>query len=164
MSILDNGPDSFAGRKFGVLVTDGTDAGLLTAFRKAATAEGALVELIGPHIGGVVTSDDELVPVHQTIDGGPSVLYDAVAILVSADGAALVASSAAGKDFVTDAHAHGKFIGYHPDAQPIFDAAGITALMDEGYVVIDKRAAIRPFIELCRQVRLWARQSAAEPD
>src|SRR5690606_10394451 len=75
LSILANGPESFAGRKFGVLVTDGTDAGLLSAFLEAASAEGALVELVAPRIGGVVTSDGELVPVHQTVDGGPSVLF-----------------------------------------------------------------------------------------
>ena len=80
LSILANGPESFAGRKFGVLITDGTDAGLLSALQDAASAEGALVELVAPRIGGVVTSDGELVPAHQTVDGGPSVLFDAIAL------------------------------------------------------------------------------------
>ena len=48
LSIVANGPETFAGRKLGVLVTDGTDATLLEALRKAATNEGALVELIAP--------------------------------------------------------------------------------------------------------------------
>ena len=60
LSIVLNGPDSFAGRKIGALVTDGTDAALLAALREAATAEGALVELVAPQIGGVVTSDGQL--------------------------------------------------------------------------------------------------------
>ena len=84
LSIVANGPDSFAGRKIGALITDGTDAALLASLREAATAEGALVELVAPQIGGVVTSDGELVPAHQKIDGGPSVLYDAVVILATA--------------------------------------------------------------------------------
>ncbi len=54
LSILRNGPSSFAGRKLGVLVTDGSDAALLQALRKAATAEGAMVELVAPQVGGVV--------------------------------------------------------------------------------------------------------------
>ena len=56
-------------------------------------------------------------PAHQKIDGGPSVLYDAVVVLASADGAALLASDAAAKDFVTDAHAHCKFIGHAASAR-----------------------------------------------
>ena len=34
LSILDNGPASFAGRKVGALVTDGTDAAVLAALRR----------------------------------------------------------------------------------------------------------------------------------
>ena len=69
-----------------------------TRSRKAATAEGALVELIAPQIGGVVTERRQRsLPAHQKIDGGPSVLYDAVAVLASAEGAALLAADAGGQ-------------------------------------------------------------------
>ena len=40
LSIVGNGPANFAGRKFGVLITDGTDAALLDALRKAAGRRG----------------------------------------------------------------------------------------------------------------------------
>ncbi len=139
LSIVANGPQSFAGRKFGVLVTDGVDAAMLKALRKAAAAEGALVELIAPQIGGFVTSDGELIPAHQKVDGGPSVLYDAVVILTSAEGAAPLAGDAAAKDFVTDAHAHGKFIAYTPDAVALLEAAGVVAELDDGYIELERR-------------------------
>jgi catalase len=159
LSIVQNGPETFAGRKLGVLITDGTDAALLTALRRAATSEGTIVELVAPQVGGAVLSDGNLVPAHQKIDGGPSVLYDAVAILASAEGAALLADDAATKDFVTDAHAHCKFIAFDPAAQPLLDASGVTKLMDEGYVALSGRgAAATFFIELCRKVRLWTRR------
>ena len=157
LSIVANGPERFAGRKFGVLVTDDVNAALLNAFRKAATAEGALVELIAPHIRGFVTSDGELIPAHQKIDGGPSVVYDAVVILVSAEGAALLAADATAKDFVTDAHAHCKFIAYTPDAVALLDAAGVGDELDDGYIELDRRTAIATFVEACRDVRYWAR-------
>ena len=157
LSIVRNGPDRFAGRKIGVLVSDGTDAALLGALRDAATAEGAMVELVAPQVGGVVTSDGELVPAHQKIDGGPSVLYDAVAVLVSAEGASLLADDATAKDFVSDAHAHSKFIGYVPAAQPLLDAAGVGGLIDDGWVSLDGAAAVDPFLERCRAVRFWER-------
>ena len=45
LCILKNGPDSFAGRKLGIVVTDGTAAAALTALEKAFTDAGATVEL-----------------------------------------------------------------------------------------------------------------------
>src|SRR4051812_21460455 len=51
LSILTNGPHSFAGRKIGVLVTDGADATLLAALKEAAADEQANVELVAPTIG-----------------------------------------------------------------------------------------------------------------
>jgi catalase len=157
LSIVRNGPPTFAGRKFGVLITDGTPAALLAAFRRAATAEGALVELIAPHIGGAVLDDGQLVPAHQKIDGGPSVLYDAVAILASDDGAAMLAADATAKDFVTDAHAHCKFVAYTKPSLALFEAAGVVALLDDGYTAIDKKTSIPAFVERCRELRYWAR-------
>ena len=133
LSIIANGPESFAGRKLGVLVTDGTDAAILDALNKAASGEGAVVELIAPQIGGALLSDGKLVPADQKIDGGPSVLYDAVVILASAEGAAQLAANPAAKDFVTDAHAHAKFVAYHPAARPLLEAAGVATELDDGY-------------------------------
>ena len=158
LSIVANGPDSFEGRKIGVLITDGTDAALLGALGKAADAEGALVELVAPQVGGALLSDGTLLPAHQKIDGGPSVLYDAVAVLASSDGAALLANDATARDFVTDAHAHCKYVAYHPDAVPLLQAAGVWAQVDDGYVELAGAGAVGTFIERCRTLRLWSRE------
>ena len=161
LSILLNGPERFAGRKIGALITDGTDANLLKALQKAATAEGALVELVAPKIGGAVLSDGTLMPAHQKIDGGPSVLYDAVAVLPSAEGAAKLAMQKPALDFVNDAHAHCKFVAFAPAAQPLLEAAG--ALLDDGYVAISAAKDFTTFLEQCRQVRFWARMQVVAP-
>jgi catalase len=62
LSILANGPDSFAGRKIGVLVTDGADAGKLSEIQAAAKQAQVNVELIAPVVGGVETGDGSRVP------------------------------------------------------------------------------------------------------
>jgi catalase len=163
LSILGNPPATFEGRKLGILVTDGTDARLLAALTAAAEAEGAVVELIAPKIGGVVTSDKAHHDVQQKIDGGPSILYDAVAVIPSARGAALLASNAAAKDFVNDAHAHCKFVGFTPSAVALFDAAGLTELIDEGYVRLDaKKTTATGYIKMCRKLRHWDRESTVK--
>jgi catalase len=116
-----------------------------------------LIELVAPRIGGVVTSDGELIPAHQKVDGGPSVLYDAVAILASAEGAAGLATDPAAKDFVTDAHQHCKLIAYQPDAAPLLDAAGVLNELDDGYLALETSSAPSAFLERCRGLRQWDR-------
>ncbi len=86
LSILLNGPESFKGRKIGVLVTDGVDGSLLAGLEEAVMAEGAMMEIVAPMIGGVKTSDGRWIKAKQKIDGGPSLLYDAVAVLTSKEG------------------------------------------------------------------------------
>ncbi len=159
LSILHNALPTFSGRKLGILVTDGTDARMLAALVAAAEAEGAAVDLIAPKIGGITASDKSVHPAQQKIDGGPSVLYDALAIIPSLEGAALLAEQAAAKDFVNDAHAHCKFVGYAPTARALFDAAGVSAVMDVGYVALDaKKSTATAFLRTCRQLRHWDRE------
>ena len=58
----------------GVLVTDGVDRKLLEALKQALEAEGAMLEIIAPTVGGVEASDGTLIEADQKIGGGPSVL------------------------------------------------------------------------------------------
>ena len=157
LSILANGPDSFAGRKLGILVTDGADAAKLTT---AAEEAKVTVELVAPAVGGVETSNGHRVPADQKIDGGPSVLYDAVIVLAAKDGAEALAVLPAARDFVTDAYAHCKFIGYTGDAAPLFEATGLSRLMDDGFICLDETAAAE-FISRCVKLRFWSRQLSA---
>ena len=87
LSILLNVHETFEGRKVGMLVTNGVDSGVVAAMKKALDKEGATFEFIAPTISGVKASDGSVIPANQKIGGGPSVLYDAVALLVSNEGA-----------------------------------------------------------------------------
>ena len=101
---MRNGPESFHGRKVGALITDGVNAELVAALRKALEQEGALLEFIAPAVGGVEANDGTWIEASQTIDGGPSVLYDAVALLVSEEGARMLLEDGAARDFISDAY------------------------------------------------------------
>src|ERR1700677_1202511 len=124
LSIALNPPKSFAGRKVGALLTDGVDRSLLDALRKQLDDEGAVLEIVAPTIGGVEASDGTRIQADQKISGGPSVLYDAVAILPSEEGANLLLTNASAKDFISDAFAHLKFIAFVQNAMPLFEKAG----------------------------------------
>ncbi|MGO6820019.1 catalase HPII, partial [Rhizobium brockwellii] len=75
----------FEGRKLGILVSDGTDDAVIKAMLAEINDQNATFEVIAPKIGGVTLSDGYLIESHMMIDGGPSVLYDAVALLNSAE-------------------------------------------------------------------------------
>jgi catalase len=164
LSILGNGPDSFKGRKMGLLLTDGSSADLFNPLTEALTAEGAVWEVIAPKIGGVTLDDGTAVAAKQKIDGGPSVLYDAVAILPSAAGAQLLAGDAAAKDFVSDAFGHCKFIGYVAEAKTLFAEARIPPELDAGFIALSKAKQAKAFIAQCRSLRFWPREMEVDLD
>lgn len=164
LSIVARGPKRFKGRKLGILMTDGADAALLRALVDAVAAEEAVYELVAPKVGGATLSDGQLVPAHQKIDGGPSVLYDAVALLISEQGAALLAKDAPTRDFIADAFAHAKFIGYTPATLPLLEKAGIADSLDDGCFRLNGADDVSRFIGRLGGLRFWAREPLADMD
>lgn len=162
LSIIRNGPDSFAGRKVGVLVSPGADAALLKKLQAAIEKEGAVMEVIAPKVGGVEAADGSLIAAKHMIDGGPSVLFDAVALILSEEGAERLTGEATARDFVADAFAHCKFIGFTSGAVPLLQKAGVDPEADEGMIGLDDPKAITGFIESCRKLRLWSREMAVK--
>jgi catalase len=162
LSIVLNGPTSFKARKVGALVTDGVDIGILQALRTVLEEEGALLELIAPHVGGVEASDGSWFAAAQKVNGGPSVLYDAVALLPSADGTRDLLKEPTARDFVADAYAHLKFIGYVETALPLFQKAGVSDSLDDGCIALAGPESCAEFIARCRQLRFWARETAMQ--
>lgn len=158
LSIIKNGPNSFKDRKLGILVSDGVDAALLNALMNAARKEGADVAIVAPTIAGVTANDGTRVPADFKVNGGPSVLFDAVAVLTSPDGAAKLAMESTAKDFVSDAYAHLKFIAFNDPSSAILSKAGLGSAVDEGFVQLKAPADANAFIANCRQLRLWSRE------
>ncbi|MCU1457422.1 MAG: Catalase [Actinomycetia bacterium] len=158
LSILRNPPESLAGRKIGALVTDGTNAAIVAKLADALAAENVVLEIVAPKIGGAKLSDGKLLPADQKIDGGPSVLYDAVVVLASAAGAELLAPDATTKDFISDAFAHCKFIGYVDSAVPLLDGAGVAPDADDGLVPLNGRNGVAKFVKACQAGRFWDRE------
>jgi catalase len=160
LSIILNGPKNFAGRKVGALVTDGVDAKLVTALRTALKAEGALLEIIAPTVGGVEMSDGKLLKADHKFGGGPSVLFDAVAILAVKEAVEALLPNAAVGDFIRDAFGHLKFVGYTEAAMPLFEKCGIADALDEACVPLNGGESIAGFVAGCRKLRFWKREEA----
>ena len=159
LSIVANGPERFEGRKLGILVSDGSDAGLLKALKAALDKAGATYEIIAPKVTGVKASDGSWIEADQMIDGGPSVLYDAVALLPAAAAMDDLLRESSVRDFVADAFAHCKFIGYVESALPLFEKSGVAAEdLDEGCIVLGNPKAATSFVAGLAKLRVWGRE------
>lgn len=158
LSILQNGAREFKGRKLGILVTDGTDAALLKALTSALAKAGASFEIIAPKVGGAKASDGSLIEADQMLAGAPSVLYDAVALLPSQAAIAELAKESTARDFVADAFAHCKFIGYVEAATALFEKAGIADSLDKGVVALSGPRDVAGFLGKLGALRLWDRE------
>ncbi|MBB5664968.1 catalase [Rhizobium leguminosarum] len=162
LSIVERGPKRFEGRKLGILVTDGSDAAIFKALLAEITEQKATFEVIAPKIGGVTLSDGNWIEAHQMIDGGPSVLYDAVALLPSSAGSSDLLKEATAHDFVSDAFVHCKFIGYVETALPLMQKAGIADSLDEGVLALRAAGDVAAFVKALGKLRVWGREPSVK--
>jgi catalase len=138
----------------GVLVADGSDAALIDATVAAVRAAGASAKIVAKKIGGIVAADGHRVAVDGQLAGTPSVLFDAVAIVLSEEAAAAMADAPAAVAFVRDAYAHLKAIGVDQGGQVLLQRAGLQP--DAGVVDIRDSDA---FVGAAR-TRQWERERA----
>ena len=139
LRIVGKYPDTLLGRAVGVLVTDGADGAVVEAVQAAALAAGATVKIIAPKVGGVTLKNGKLLKADKQLAGAPSVLFDAVALVISDDGCAELMAESAAVDFVSNAFVHLKAIGHTSEAQPLMDKANVVA--DAGIVDLAEGAA-----------------------
>jgi catalase len=158
LSILKKAKTTIAGRKVGCLITDGADATLVKALAAAVEAEGGQLKLVAPQVGGAVGNDGKPLEADFQLAGGPSVLFDAVVLIVSAEGTEQLAREAVAVGFVHDAFAHLKVIGHTAAAAGLLAKAGVPASGDEGVIPIEGSEAVGRFVAAVGAGRLWERE------
>ncbi len=124
LSIVRNAKDTLEGRKVGILFAEGSDRAEIARVKKAANDAGATVMLIAPKVGGIPVKGGTLEADGQ-LAGTPSVLLDAIALVLTSKAAKQLASDGAAVQFVMDAFGHLKAIGHDAGAQPLLDRAGV---------------------------------------
>ena len=125
LSIVNNMKKTLEGRVVGVLIADGTDQTALASIEQAIAKAGGAVQRIAPKVGAVQLKDGSEVKAHGQLAGTPSVLVDAIALVLSKEGTELLLKESAAVQFVMDAYGHLKAIGHTPEAQPLLDKAGV---------------------------------------
>jgi catalase len=140
------------GRAIGILVHDGSDAATVKALQKAARDAGATVKIVAPKLGGAKLSDGKKLAADGQLAGTPSFVFDAVAVVLSAEAGKQLSKESAAVDFVSNAFAHLKAIAADAGAQPLLKAGNV--VKDAG--VLDAGNA-KGFIEAAK-TRQWDRE------
>ena len=154
LQLIGKMKDTLEGRAIAILVADGSDGALVSSLKKAALDAGARVKIVAPRVGGVKLADGSRLPADGQLAGTPSVLFDAVAVILSDDGAAALSKEGAAIDFVRDAFGHLKAIAIDHGGQALLQRAGVAP--DGGVVnAHDGRAFIA-----AAKTRQWGREPA----
>lgn len=144
--------DTLQGRLIGILIADGSDVTVINSIKKAVIKAGANVKIVGPKIGDAKLSDGSMLHVDGQLAGTPSMLFDAVAIILSIEGANGLSMEAAAIDFVRDAYGHLKAIGSDKGGKILVQNASVVA--DAGVLSLSEADA---FISAA-MTRQWDRE------
>jgi catalase len=145
-------PKTLEGRSVAILIDDGSSSKLLSAFLDAIREAGGTPKIVCKKIGGATLSNSKLQVADCQLAGAPSVLFDAIVLLLSEPAGAALSKEAAAVDFVRDAYGHLKAISLTPGGQLLAKAAGIEP---DDFVVGTEDPA--QFVALATQ-RNWSRE------
>lgn len=115
-------------RKIAVLMADGSRAMDVTMLHQGLTAQGATVRLLGPHVGRLQDADGGVLDADASLENEPGVLFDALAVVGGAEGAAALAGDVRALEHIRDGYRHGKPLLFVGEGRQVWDAAGVAPL------------------------------------
>jgi len=154
LQIIGNMKDTLIGRAIGILIADGSDGVVIQKIKKAVADAGATVKIVAPKVGGAKLVDGSIMVADAQLAGTPSVLFDAVAIILSDKEAKVLSMESAAVDFVRDAFGHLKAIAVDKGGQALLRIANVG--QDAGVVDANDKDA---FIALAK-TRQWDREKS----
>jgi catalase len=146
--------DTLMGRAIGVLIANGSDGAVIEKIKKAAMDAGATVKIVAPKVGGVKLAAGSMLAADGQLAGTPSVLFDAVAVILSDEGAKALSMESGAIDFVRDAFGHLKAIAVDKGGQAFLRIANVG--QDAGVVDTNDKDA---FIAAAK-TRQWDREKS----
>ena len=151
LSMLAKAPKTVEGRKLGVVVLEGANGSLLGRLCQIMTNDKAFVELVTPHICGVQLDDGSMAAGDHTLEGGPSVLFDYVAIFSPPE--LPEAMEQVVRSWVEIAHKHKKPIAVSgPSSSSLLPEKS-----QAGVLTLSHASDLDLFVEQCRKGRVWDR-------
>ena len=168
LSIVKNNPRSIKTRKVAILVAAGVDGAQVETIQKALEAEGAVGEIVAPRIGPVVTADGKKLEARKSLEGSPSVVYDAVIVPGGKASVGTLRGMGLALQFVAQSFKHFKAVGAVGEGIELLQAAPLggfavpagKAGVDRHHAVVtgaDASSVVAAFIEEAKNHRAWDR-------
>ena len=169
LSMKNTVKDSITTRKIAVLTADGVDETTLMTIKTALESKGAIVRIIAPRLGVVISKNGVEIPVFESYLTAASVLYDAVYVPGGTNSVATVAAEPDAIHFLNEAFKHCKAIAADADALPALEATYFArklpednsdaTVMREGVIIGTSAGRLADqFIEAIAQHRFWERE------
>ena len=153
-------PGDIKTRKVAILAANGVDGQAIETLKQALKAEGAHAKLLGPTSAPVKTSDGKLLPVDASMEGMPSVVFDAVFVPGGAASIKALSGDGVALHYLLEAYKHLKAIALHGDAKQLLDVLHLQA--DAGLLAIKDAHDLKAFFAAIAQHRVWAREPKAK--
>ncbi|WPU57627.1 catalase [Stenotrophomonas acidaminiphila] len=128
-------------RRIALLVADGSSALDVATLHQGLTAQGAMVRLLGPHVGRLLDADDGPLDADASLENEPGVLFDALAVAGGAAGAAALAADIRALEHIRDGYRHGKPLLFVGAGRQVWDAAGIAPLDNDPLLLFAEAGA-----------------------
>jgi catalase len=151
LSIQKNLKPTLKGRTIGILIAEGSDGSRIRDIRSKIEGKGGSVFLIAPKVDGTKLGDGKVLKADGQLSGSPSLLIDAVALVLSEKGTQSLLKESAALQFIADAFTHLKAIGHTDAARPLLDKAGV--ILDDGITDLGPT-----FLDAAAK-RFWDRES-----
>ena len=159
LSIQHNPPGTFKGRMMGIVLSDGFDGAMLAALESLVNEAGGVVKIIAPAIGGATCSNGNLRAANERLGSAPSVLFDAVALILGDDSLATVPAA---KLFLSDAYDHCKYVGWSENASALVNVCGLAGAEDVAFCALTDAASVEAFAQACGNLRHWPRETLVQ--
>ena len=147
-------------RKVAILAGNGVDGAAIDALKAALKAEGAHAKLLGPTSAPITTADGKTLPVDASMEGMPSIAFDAVFVPGGAESVKALSTDGVALHFLLEAYKHLKAIALHGDASQLLDVLHLEA--DAGLLAGKDSKLLKGFVAAIAQHRVWAREEKAK--
>lgn len=153
-------PGNIKTRKVAILAANGVDGAAIDALKKALKAEGAHAKLLGPTSAPVTTANGKSLPVDGSMEGLPSVAFDAVFVPGGAQSIKALSGNGVALHYLLEAYKHLKAIALHGEARELLQVLKLEA--DEGLIIGTDAKALKAFFAAIAQHRVWDREDKAK--
>lgn len=169
LSMVNTVKDNIRTRQIAILAADGVNEKSLNTVKKALIAEGAVVEVIAPRQGFILSAGKEQIPVDKSFLTTASVFYDAVYVPGGTNSVATLEAEPDAIHFLNESFKHCKAIAADTQALQVLNTTYFTKKipadnskdtgLKEGVIISDDATDLaKQFVTAIAQHRFWERE------